>query len=236
MPQIETASGLIHYELKRTRRRSLALRISPDGFVVVSAPRFALGLWIDRFIRQQADWIMKHLQRFAERSREAPPKEFVTNDRFYLDGRDLTLEVSDETTAGCALEGNRLRVSAAPQGKDRPLEVRRSLEKWYWNQTEERITAAIERFSALLGVSPQRVIVARQKARWGSCSTRAELRFNWRLSMLPPEIVDAVVVHELAHIRVHNHSSHFWAVVASVMPDYRLRRAWLRKNAHKLTF
>ena len=75
-----------------------------------------------------------------------------------------------------------------------------------------------------------RISVRQQKTRWGSCSVRGNLNFNWKLALMPEEILDYVVVHELAHRVEMNHSPRFWAVVETVLPDWRERRRWLKQH------
>lgn len=86
------------------------------------------------------------------------------------------------------------------------------------------------RYSKVLGVTYGTVSVREQKTRWGSCSARGNLSFNWKLALMPEEIQDYLVVHELAHRLQMNHGPEFWAVVAGVIPDYKERRNWLKKN------
>ncbi|HEX7557121.1 MAG TPA: M48 family metallopeptidase, partial [Leptolinea sp.] len=81
-----------------------------------------------------------------------------------------------------------------------------------------------------IGVQPASISIRSQRTRWGSCSTRGTLSFNWRLIMAPPEVLDYVVVHELAHLKERNHSKKFWAVVALYCPHYLKYRAWLKQN------
>ena len=85
-------------------------------------------------------------------------------------------------------------------------------------------------FSAVKGVDYGRISVRQQKTRWGSCSVRGNLNFNWKLALMPEEILDYVVVHELAHRVEMNHSPRFWAVVETVLPDWRERRRWLKQH------
>lgn len=85
-------------------------------------------------------------------------------------------------------------------------------------------------FSKRMGVSYGRITVREQKTRWGSCSAKGNLSFNWKLIRMPEEIQDYLVVHELAHRLEMNHSPAFWAVVERELPDYRARREWLKKN------
>lgn len=87
----------------------------------------------------------------------------------------------------------------------------------------------IDTYSPQMGVFPKRLRVGDQRTRWGSCSARGTISLNWRLIMAPPEVLDYIVVHELAHLREMNHSSRFWSVVEQHCPDYRVQEAWLKQ-------
>ena len=89
-------------------------------------------------------------------------------------------------------------------------------------------------FAPLLGVTPGRITVRTQRSRWGSCSAAGNLSFNALLILAPPEVLDYVVVHELCHRKEMNHSSRFWALVSSQVPDWQARRAWLRQHGQAL--
>lgn len=84
-------------------------------------------------------------------------------------------------------------------------------------------------YAELMGVTYGRITLREQKTRWGSCSSKGNLNFNWKLALMPQEILDYVVVHELAHRIEMNHSDQFWKIVESVLPDYRERRKWLKE-------
>ena len=85
-------------------------------------------------------------------------------------------------------------------------------------------------YAEKMGVTYGRITIREQKTRWGSCSGKGNLNFNWKLIRMPAEILDYVVVHELAHRMEMNHSSRFYRIVASVLPDYKARERWLKEH------
>ena len=92
----------------------------------------------------------------------------------------------------------------------------------------------VEYYARLMGISYGRITIREQKTRWGSCSGKGNLNFNWKLTLMPAELLDYVVVHELAHRKEMNHSRKFWKIVEQVLPDYRERRRRLREQASEL--
>ena len=103
-------------------------------------------------------------------------------------------------------------------------------EQWLRTEGAERFQQKTAFWAARMKVTYGRITIRDQKTRWGSCSSRGNLNFNWRLVEMPEEIIDYLVVHELAHRREMNHSKAFWAIVEQTLPDYKVRREWLRKN------
>lgn len=104
------------------------------------------------------------------------------------------------------------------------------LEKLYREKARERLTERMAYFAALMGVSYNRIAIRSSRTRWGSCSVRGNLSFHWKLILMPPQILDYVVVHELAHRKEMNHSRRFWDQVEQVLPDYKQRRTWLKEK------
>ena len=174
-------------EILRSKRRSLALHIQPDGRLIVRAPRFVGQAQVHRFIRQHIAWIEKTRARLIEKRKQAQEwrMQFPESDAQY-------------------------KARALPVLKER-----------------------CEFFAPLMGVAYQKIGLSNAATRWGSCSPQARLRFNWRLVMAPPEVLDYVVVHELAHLKELNHSKRFWALVKEAAPYYLEAKKWLRQ--HSLT-
>ncbi len=101
-------------------------------------------------------------------------------------------------------------------------------------KAREIISSSVSYWSSRMGVRYGRIAIREQKTRWGSCSEKGNLNFNWRLVLAPPEIRDYVVIHELSHLAHLNHSREFWNKVAEFCPEYKTRRRWLKENGHTL--
>ena len=109
-----------------------------------------------------------------------------------------------------------------------------ALEKRYRDAAKEYIPKRVEYYHAFTGGDYHKITIRDQKSRWGSCSSNGTLSFNFRLMLAPPRVLDYVVVHELCHLTHMNHSNDFWSMVASILPDYKEYRKWLKENGHTL--
>jgi predicted metal-dependent hydrolase len=113
--------------------------------------------------------------------------------------------------------------------------ARAVFENWYRQQAAQVIKPRTSDLAEQNGFQFQIIRINGAKTRWGSCGPKGSLNFSWRLVMAPPEIIDYVIIHELVHLRVRNHSKRYWAAVNQIMPDFKQRRAWLQKNGYQLS-
>ena len=119
--------------------------------------------------------------------------------------------------------------------KDEPKDAATlALEKRYRDAAKEYIPKRVEYYHEFTGGTYHKITIRDQKTRWGSCSSNGTLSFNYRLMLAPPRVLDYVVVHELCHLTHMNHSTDFWNMVASILPDYKEYRKWLKDNGHTL--
>ena len=114
--------------------------------------------------------------------------------------------------------------------EERSEKIRKTLVKWLRKRAKEIIGERVRKFQEIMNVQPKEIKIRNYKARWGSHNGKGVITFNLFLVMAPLEIVDYVVVHELAHLIENNHSKKFWCQVEKILPDYRQRRIWLREN------
>jgi predicted metal-dependent hydrolase len=106
--------------------------------------------------------------------------------------------------------------------------------RWYQAQAEVKLLEKTEHYAKIIGVTPTRIVVKTFKARWGSCSAKGDIHYNWKIIMATNDVVDYVVIHELCHILHHNHSPQFWKTVEFHLPAYREYKAWLKLNGNLL--
>jgi len=111
-----------------------------------------------------------------------------------------------------------------------PAILKKLAEKWYRKEAEKIILQRVEKYRYKFKISPGNIKVKEQKRRWGTCTSKGNIYFNWRIIMAPLNVIDYVIVHEFSHLAYHNHSVKFWNYVGSIMPDYKERKKWLGEN------
>ena len=148
-------------------------------------------------------------------------------------GKNYRLKVITGSTPSVKLIGGRL-TATLPDGSKNPENVRNVLEQWYRDHAEKMLKQKVERYSKIVEVEPVSVGIKSFKSRWGSCSVVGGLLFNWRIIIAPNRIVDYVVVHELCHMKQHNHSPDFWKCVERIVPDYLECKEFLKENGRFL--
>ncbi|MEZ0394937.1 MAG: SprT family zinc-dependent metalloprotease [Anaerolineales bacterium] len=219
---------MMDYRLICSRRRTIALIVQNDGALVVRAPLRAPEEAIREFVARKADWIRKQQAR-ARRLAEATVRRYVDGETFFYLGQAYALKIVPPCRPALRLtEVFELSRSAQPQAE--AVFVR-----WYRARAAEVLAERVEALARQHGFALKKVRITSARSRWGSCSPTGTLSFPWRLVMAPPAVIDYVVVHELVHLDIKNHSPAFWARVGEILPDYKKHVAWLRRNGRRLT-
>lgn len=219
------------YEWIKSRRKTIAVRIQAGGAMEVRAPLWISLQEVEKFLRQKEEWIIKTICRAEELQNRRPVWQFETGSLFSFLGKDYFLEVREETgrkRSHVVLAEDKILLTI-PQDPDQTIR-KSALQNWYREQARAILTDKAERFAPFMGVTFSGICIKEQKSRWGSCSARGNLNFNWHIIMAPETIADYLVIHELSHLRHMNHSAEFWHCVETFYPEYRQARKWLRER------
>ena len=233
MPILICEDKTIEYYLTPSkRRRSIIMRVDRDARVQVSAPKFATLNFIEGFLKERVDWIIKRRNNFKKLGRLYPVKEFKTGEMFPLFGKSLKLNIEKRLRpVVCELGAENINLFIG-DGIDLKFKAMasRAIMDFYSEQLKIKAIDIIGKYSKSLDVHVAKLSIGNQKRIWGSCSRKGDIRLNWRLAMMPFAVMEYIVVHELCHLKVHGHCAKFWKTVEGVLPDYKKHRKWLRLN------
>lgn len=214
-------------KLIRSKRKTLSLIVGANGTLTVRAPLRMKIEDIRRFIESKSGWIER--KQAEARKNALIPHRYVEGETLLYLGREIPLRLVPDQQPALILDGSfKLAKSARPQAVS-------VFEAWYKKHARTYLAERLEFFSRNYGFEMKRVRISSAHKRWGSCSAQGTLSFTWRLVKAPPEVIDYVVVHELCHLRELNHSRKFWALVESILPEYKISRMWLKQYGEKLS-
>jgi predicted metal-dependent hydrolase len=221
----------IPYRIRRsTRARRARILVDGDGVEVVVPRRFPLRD-VEPLVREKRAWIERMLRRIDVAREEFPPPRLEDGgDVPYLGDRlALSVRVEPGRARSHVMRRNgTLHVAAGEKS------VRDAVEAWYRRRARQEVGLRLDAAAARAGVRYKSLSIRGQRTRWASCSQSGAMSFNYCLLLAPPEILDYVVEHEVAHLQVHDHSERFWELLASRYPSWREREEWLRRHGHAL--
>ncbi len=216
-------------QIIRTKRKSIALIVEPDGRLVVRVPMRISDADIQTLVKQKERWIREKQKQVKDQSIKSKPKVYMDGEEFLYLGKSYQLKIVADLNPALVLSRKfYLSRWALPKAEI-------VFTEWYREQARAVISERVKLYAARQGFRYRKIRITSARTRWGSCSSMGNLNFTWRLVMAPPDVIDYVVVHELAHLRVNNHSKEFWNQVERIMPGYKQRLKWLKDNGRKLT-
>ncbi len=226
----------MQYQLLKSRRKTIAISFDGDGNLIVKAPLWAGDKEIGNFVDSKMEWILAARERIknAKEKKDALRLRLENGECVYFLGekRLLTIIREERNRAKIIGVGDRLLLYIPYEAN---YEYKKeALKKWYRREAASVICRKAKVYGELLGVSFGDIRIKDQKSRWGSCSSRGNLNFNWRILMAPEPVCDYVIIHELCHLVHMNHSADFWKLVEEACPKYRQYKKWLRENEGQL--
>jgi hypothetical protein len=223
----------VDYLLVRRRgRRGVGLKIDGSGMTVAASLTTPIAQ-VEDMIQKNAPWVLKKLGEWSHR--KITPQRWETGATVSYMGEMLRLMIDAGATRN-HVELAQAHLFVRVKGNDEAsiaAEAEKAVITWYRRQALPHLAQRAFFFSKLHGLTPPRVFLSSANSRWGSCNSRREIRFSWRLMKARPALIDYVVCHELGHLRHMNHSSAFWEEVERMCPDYVALKAELDRNDHR---
>lgn len=213
--------------------------MTPDKVEVV-APAIVAEHKIHQFVQDKQQWIVQALAKIEAKSqhhKNLAPAVYGHGAEIPYQGVSYKLVIRSSKLKRLKIEFCQEFIAHVPDVlmiKDHSAEIREALIRWMKKESRCQVEQLVKQHAEKKQLFPQAIKIKTQKSRWGSCGIHNDININWLLIIAPPEVLEYVVVHELCHIRIRNHSAHFWALVAEHLPDYQSRRHWLKKHGSSL--
>ena len=216
------------YRIIFSRRRSIGIVIRPDKEVVVRAPYGASTKVIEKFVSEKEEWIKKHITKYSDTIQLNSSKKYVDGEKYLFLGRELTLRIRNSLFPSIKQIDNILE--AETDGKDGRIKM--LIDRWYHKKAEEIFS---EKLNEILikhkeqDFSPSQLVVRTLKSRWGSCTSKGKITISSDLVKLDEKFIEYVIIHELCHLKHHNHGKDYYRLLEMLIPDYNAIRKELRK-------
>lgn len=224
-------TALSDIAIKRSpRRKNIAVKMNPDGSFEMLAPQCAAASQLQKAFERLKPWMIKQQKRLAAAAPEERPFEFEfkINSEFFFLGRKYPLQLQPGGSIISFRDENLYSPSTDPKI------IKSMLEAFYRRHARRIVTSMLEKYTRQLDIEVKNITINGARKRFGSCSSRGEVNFSWHLAMYPAELIELVVLHELAHRKEMNHSKAFYQVLANFLPDHKERNQQLKKWSQKL--
>lgn len=213
-------------EIIRSKRKTVSIQIKDDGKLIVRAPLRLSKKNILSIVKKHQNWINTKQQEVIQRKKTL--KKFSEGEEFLYLGKYYPLKIVNDNENLLTFDNNfYLSYYCLSNAKE-------VFSHWYKQNAEKIIKYRTEYYADINNLKYTKIKISNAKTRWGSCSYNGNISINWRLIMAPVEVLDYVIVHELVHLKIDNHSKDFWQNVEKIYPDYKKAKKWLKDNAHLL--
>lgn len=206
----------IEYKVIKSKRKSMAICVKPDGAVIVRVPLKIAKADIAQFVAKYSNWIQEQISKVSACS---------GNNNYYYLGKAYILKPK-ATINSMVFEEGYLVTNFMPE----------QIKSWYYSETRQLVQPFIDEYCQRFKLKYSAIKVSSARKRWGSCSIQGNISFSYRVAMLPKTVIQYIVAHELAHLKHHNHSKAYWVYVEQLYPEYKDAHKWLKKHQDALTY
>lgn len=231
---IQYGTQTIEFTMTYSKRRTIEIGVEPPDVISVVAPEGIEEDVLIKHVKSKAKWIVQKLYEIKEIQSQHIDREFVNGEAFMYLGRNYTLLIVDDDSIKKPLTKLFQGKFVITTPTREQVKLKASMEEWYRQKTLEKVYERIDYYQRYFDVEPTNVRVKEQKKRWASCTVKRELLFNWRCTMAPSWVLDYIIVHEMSHMLIMDHSKEFWSLMERIMPDYEKRREWLKNYGIKM--
>ena len=227
---IQFGTRQISYRLHRANRKRLRIVVSPELMVDVFASKTVDDKEIHVVVQKKAPWIARKLDKLKSYHPLPAPKQYVSGETFVYLGRQYRLKVEEGSNQPAKLLGRFLWVWV--EDKTDVQRVKRAVDAWYRKRAHETLGRYMEKCYAIAsrhGVPEHLLVIRAMRRRWGSCSSSGRITLNVKLVQAPVHCIEYVVMHELCHLKCHNHSKAFFSLLTRCIPDWKQRRERLER-------
>jgi predicted metal-dependent hydrolase len=205
--------------------KHVGIRVGHDQRVRIVVPKWLPEQHLENILKKREDWIQKHLHRLRTRKQPVP----LAENQILFKGKILHLEQNTQFNRSIEIDEEHLIIRTG----DLFLEKNHQL-AWYRNEARKHFEYRVHELAVRNGFHYNKIFIRSQKTRWGSCSKRKNLSFNWKLIKSPLFVIDYLILHELVHTEFLNHSKQYWQKVHSLCPEYEIASKWLKEHGRDL--
>ncbi|MDZ5473628.1 SprT family zinc-dependent metalloprotease [Bacillus sp. 31A1R] len=225
----------IHFEIRYNNRTSISIKIDGYGNVEVQAPKGTTEGKVIQLLEEKWDLILEKIKEQKDRMLGPQEKVYDHGESFLYLGRAYPIKIqadSSITQDRVVFEGDQLRIYVKQLDDEK---IKQALKRFYYQQCKGLVEKRIQIYQGYFKVKPRSIRITDNQSTWGTCDSKQQLTFNWRLAMAPLKVIDYVVVHEMCHLVHLNHDRSFWRLVGKIMPDYKEQEDWLALSSWKMT-
>jgi predicted metal-dependent hydrolase len=220
----------IEFNVIYSRRRTLGISVLPNSSVIVRVPFRTSDKTISRLVQEKASWIIKHRDNYRIQDNKQLNRAYVNGEKYFFRGSELILKI--EKSKKSFIKFHNSTIELGLEKTDDAKAIRKLLYKGYKDEATDKLpvifNGMIEKYEDQM-FKPTGLVIRTMKRRWGSCSTRGKITLSTELIKLPDLYIEYVIVHELCHLRHHNHGAGYYKLLSELFPEWRFVRKELRK-------
>lgn len=230
--RVEAVMNIIH--IKEPNRKTYSLQFDHQGRLLVKTDIKFFGNKLDEILKKHSRWIKQNFKKAREQVSIIRQDFLKEGYEFSILGETYKLKykIVDSEYFSIEMDNGKLLITQPKKGKLNKAQVKKELISFFKEVARDHLSKRTSILAEKMNLRYKRIFIKNQKTKWGSCSSESNLNYNWHLIFVPKEVVDYVIIHELAHLKHMNHSKYFWNLVEKYDTHYRARVKWLKENEH----